>query len=144
MFYPIDNPYFYIQTENIIHNQLKIYNKEDKNYIQIYQDDLNISGQRHGQGNWTIPYYVLIWQWKNDQFSGWRRESRSNEDVFERRYEIGFLKGKCIFLNVKKYKYIGDFLNIKQWEKGEIITDKIHYEGDFIIMKCMVMEKLNF
>ena len=100
-------------------------------YIQIYQGDLNYQGQRHGLGKCTTPYYVLIGQWKNDKFSGWGRESRSNGDVFEGRYENGLLNGKGIFLNEKKCKYVGDFLYTKRWGKGELTTDKIHYQGDF-------------
>ena len=144
MFYPINDPYFYTPTENVMHDQLKIYNKQDKNYIQIYQGDLNYQGQRHGQGKCTTPYYVLIGQWKNDQFSGWGRESRSNGDVYEGRYENGVLNGKGIFLNDKKDKYIGDFFNTKKWGKGELITDKIHYEGDFYNDKMHGNGKIKF
>ena len=144
MFYQINDPYFYTPTENIIHDQLKIYNKENKNFIQIYQGDLNSLGQRHGQGKCTTPYYVLIGQWKNDQFSGWGRESRSNGDVFEGRYENGLLNGKGIFLSDNKNKYIGDFLNTKRWGKGELITDKIHYQGDFYNNKMHGNGKIKF
>ncbi len=131
MFYPEDDPYFASEAD-VIHNQLRIYNKEDKNNIQIYQGDLNSQGQRHGQGKCTTPYYVLIGQWKNDQFSGWGRESRCNGDVFEGRYENGVINGKGIFLNEKNSKYVGDFKNTRRWGKGDLTTDKIHYEGDFV------------
>ena len=132
MFYPENDPYFLTETNDIIHNQLKIYNKDDMNSIQIYQGDLNSLGKRHGQGKCTTPYYILIGQWKNDQFSGWGRESRCNGDVFEGRYENGLLNGKGIFLNEKKSKYIGDFKNTRRWGKGQLTTDKIQYEGDFV------------
>ena len=131
MFYSEDDPYFYSETD-VIHDQLKIYNREDSNNIQIYQGDLNSQGQRHGQGKCTTPYYVLIGQWKNDKFSGWGRESRCNGDVFEGRYENGVINGKGIFLNEKKSKYVGDFKNTRRWGKGDLTTDKIHYEGDFV------------
>ena len=131
MFYPEDDPYFASEAD-VIHNQLRIYNKEDKNNLQIYQGDLNSKGQRHGQGKCTTPYYVLIGQWKNDQFSGWGRESRCNGDVFEGRYENGVINGKGIFLNEKNSKYVGDFKNTRRWGKGDLTTDKIHYEGDFV------------
>ena len=132
MFYPEDDPYFYYDQENLLHNQLKIYNREDSNNIQIYQGDLNSEGKRHGQGKCTTPYYVLIGQWKNDKFSGWGRESRCNGDVFEGRYENGVINGKGIFLNEKKSKYVGDFKNTRRWGKGDLTTEKIHYEGDFV------------
>ena len=144
MFYPENDPYFYCPTENLIHNQLKIYNKENMNCIQIYQGDLNIQGQRHGQGKCTTPYYVLIGQWKNDQFSGWGRESRCNGDVFEGRYENGLLNGKGIFLNAKKCKYIGDFKNTRRWGKGQLTTEKIHYEGDFYDNKMQGKGRIKF
>ena len=131
MFYPEEDPYFYIEKEGLIPNQIKIYNKDNMNAIQIYQGDLNSNGQRHGLGKCTTPYYVLIGQWKNDTFSGWGRESRCNGDVFEGRYENGLLNGKGIFLNEKKCKYIGDFKNTRRWGKGELTTERIHYVGDF-------------
>jgi hypothetical protein len=131
MFYRNDDPYFYYNKDEVFPNTLKIYNQNDKNNLQIYQGDVNASGQRHGIGKCTTPYYVLIGQWKNDQFSGWGRESRSNGDVFEGRYENGLLNGKGIFLNSKRVKYIGDFRNTRRWGKGELTTDKFLYQGDF-------------
>ena len=131
MFYAKDDPYFYYDKNNVFGNTLKIYNENDKYNIQIYQGDVNVSGQRHGIGKCTTPYYVLMGMWKNDTFSGWGRESRTNGDVFEGRYENGVLNGKGIFLNEKKCKYVGDFISTRRWGKGELTTDKIHYEGDF-------------
>ena len=131
MFYQKNDPYFYVDRTGVWPKRLKIYNKDDINNIQIYEGDLNYEGKRHGFGKCTTPYYVLIGQWKNDKFSGWGRESRSNGEVFEGRYENGLLNGKGIFLNEKKCKYVGDFINTKRWGKGDLTTDKIHYEGDF-------------
>ena len=131
MFYLKDDPYFYINKNETFPNSLKIYNKEDKNNIQIYQGEVNASGQRHGIGKCTTPYYVLIGMWKYDKFSGWGRESRTNGDVFEGRYENGLLNGKGIFLNAKKCKYVGDFRYTRRWGRGSLTTDKIYYEGDF-------------
>ena len=131
MFYSKDDPYFYIDKNGIIPNNIKVYNEGDQNNLQIYQGDFNASGQRHGIGKCTTPYYILIGMWKNDKFSGWGRESRSNGDVFEGRYENGLLNGKGIFLNSKRVKYIGDFRNTRRWGKGELITDKFLYQGDF-------------
>ena len=131
MFYSKDDPYFYIDKNGIIPNNIKVYNEGDQNNLQIYQGDFNASGQRHGIGKCTTPYYILIGMWKNDKFSGWGRESRSNGDVFEGRYENGLLNGKGIFLNSKRCKYVGDFRNTRRWGKGELTTDKFIYEGDF-------------
>lgn len=131
MFYAKNDPYFYYDKNNVFGNTLKIYNENDKYNIQIYQGEVNVSGQRHGIGKCTTPYYVLMGMWKNDKFSGWGRESRSNGDVFEGRYENGLLNGKGIFLNEKKCKYVGDFINTRRWGKGDLTTDRVHYEGDF-------------
>ena len=131
MFYAKDDPYFYYNKNEVFPNSLKIYNEDDKNNLQIYQGEVNAYGQRHGIGKCTTPYYVLMGMWKNDKFSGWGRESRSNGDVFEGRYENGILNGKGIFLNDKKCKYVGDFMYTRRWGKGDLTTDKIHYEGDF-------------
>lgn len=131
MFYAKNDPYFNYDKNNVFGNTLKIYNENDKFNIQIYQGEVNVSGQRHGIGKCTTPYYVLMGMWKNDKFSGWGRESRTNGDVFEGRYENGLLNGKGIFLNEKKCKYVGDFISTRRWGKGDLTTDKIHYEGDF-------------
>ena len=131
MFYAKNDPYFNYDKNNVFGNTLKIYNENDKYNIQIYQGEVNVSGQRHGIGKCTTPYYVLMGMWKNDKFSGWGRESRSNGDVFEGRYENGLLNGKGIFLNEKKCKYVGDFINTRRWGKGDLTTDRVHYEGDF-------------
>ena len=132
-FYPKYDPYFFINEQVLIHNQLIIYNQNQTNInnIMIYQGDINESNQRHGIGKLITPYYILIGIWKNDKFSGWGRESRCNGDVFEGRFENGLINGKGIFLDSKKNKYIGDFKNMKRWGKGKWITNKIIYEGDF-------------
>ena len=131
IFYPNDETFFIINDTDINHNQLKIYNENDINNIKIYQGDLNIFGHRHGYGKFTTSYYVLIGMWKDDNFTGWGRESRCNGDVFEGRYENGYLNGKGIFLNSKQSKYIGGFKNMRRWGKGKLATNKIIYEGDF-------------
>ena len=131
IFYPNDETFFIINDTDINHNQLKIYNENDINNIKIYQGDLNIFGHRHGYGKFITSYYVLIGMWKDDNFTGWGRESRCNGDVFEGRYENGYLNGKGIFLNSKQSKYIGGFKNMRRWGKGKLATNKIIYEGDF-------------
>ena len=137
-FYSENNPYFEsIENQkengiiNIEHNKLKIYNPKNINKMRIYQGDLNIIGERNGFGKYITPYCVLIGMWKNDNFSGWGRESRCNGDTFEGRFENGLINGKGIFMNAKNCKYIGDFKNMKRWGKGKLATDKIIYEGEF-------------
>ena len=144
MFYPKNDPYFYVDKTGVYPNKLKIYNNDDINQIQIYQGDLNYEGQRHGIGKCTTPNYVLIGQWKNDKFSGWGRESRNNGDVFEGRYENGVLNGKGIFLNGKHCKYVGEFKNTKRWGQGELTTDTIYYKGDFYNNQIHGNGRINF
>ena len=130
-FYPINDPYFCIPNNDIYNNQLKIYKCKNINSIKVYQGDINKKGQRHGIGKLTTPNYILIGMWKDDNFSGWGRESCSNGDVFEGRFENGMINGKGIFLDSKKNKYIGDFKEMKRWGKGKLVTKEIFYEGDF-------------
>ena len=130
-FYSKDNPFFCIKGNDIVHNQLKVYNPNNINNIRIYQGDLNKKGQRHGIGKYITPYYVLMGMWKDDKFSGWGRESRCNGDVFEGRFVNGLINGKGIFMDIDKNKYIGDFINVKRWGIGKWITNKIIYDGEF-------------
>ena len=130
-FYPVNDPYFCIPNNDIFNNQLKIYKCKNINSIKVYQGDINANGQRHGIGKLTTPNYTLIGMWKDDKFSGWGRESCSNGDVFEGRFENGVINGKGIFLDSKKNKYIGDFKEMKRWGKGKLVTKEIFYEGEF-------------
>ena len=131
-FYPINDPYFFIPNNDIFNNQLKIYKCKNINSIKVYQGDINKKGQRHGIGKLTTPNYILIGMWKDDKFSGWGRESCSNGDVFEGRFENGVINGKGIFLDSIKNKYIGDFKEMKRWGKGKLVTKEIFYEGEFL------------
>ena len=131
-FYPVNDPYFCIPNNDIFNNQLIIYKCKNINSIKIYQGHINKKGQRHGIGKLTTPNYILIGMWKDDKFSGWGRDSRSNGDVFEGRFENGMITGKGIFLDSKKNKYIGDFKEMKRWGKGKLVTKEIFYEGEFL------------
>lgn len=131
-FYKINDPYFLIPNNDIFNNQLKIYKCKNINGIKVYQGDINKKGERHGIGKLTTPNYILIGMWKDDKFSGWGRESCSNGDVFEGRFENGVINGKGIFLDSKKNKYIGDFKEMKRWGKGKLVTKEIFYEGEFL------------
>ena len=130
-FYPESEPYFNIDKNECFPGGLKIINENDENFIQIYEGEVNAAGQRHGIGKCTTPNGVFIGMWKNDKFSGWGRESKSNGEVFEGRYENGLLNGKGIYLNEKKCKYVGDFKYSRKWGEGELTTDKIVYKGNF-------------
>ena len=133
-FYPKEDPFFYNDEIGLIHNHIKIYNEnaQDINQIQIYEGDLNIRGQRQGFGKLITQYYELKGIWKNDKLNGWGRQSRCNGDVLEGRFENGLLNGKGFFLDKHKNKYIGEFIDMKKWGIGKLITNKINYEGEFV------------
>ena len=133
-FYSKQDPFFKYDNTGLIHNYILIYNEnqEDLSQMEIYEGDLNQKGQRHGLGKLVTQYYELKGLWKNDMFSGWRRQSRCNGEIYEGRFENGLLNGKGIFLDKKSNKYVGEFKNMKKWGKGKLISDKIIYEGDFI------------
>ena len=145
-FYPKEDPFFNYKEEDSIHNHFKIYNEDesDMNQIQIYKGDLNIRAERHGIGKLITQYYELIGMWKNDNFSGWGRESRCNGEVFEGRFENGLLNGKGIYLDSKSNKYLGEFKDMKRWGKGKLNTDTILYEGDFYDNKIQGKGKIKF
>ena len=131
-FYKENDPYFSYNDIGLIKNHIKIYNEKEKDFykIQIYKGDLNAKGEREGIGKLQTQYYELVGMWKNDNFSGWGRQSRCNGELFEGRFENGLLNGKGIFLD-KKSKYLGEFRDYKKWGKGKLITDKFIYIGDF-------------
>ena len=145
-FYPLEDPFFYLDEVGLIHNHIKIYNEEenDINKIQIYQGDLNIFGKRQGLGKLITQYYELKGIWKNDKFSGWGRQSRCNGDIFEGKFDNGLLNGKGFFLDKQSNKYIGEFKDMKRWGKGKLITNKIIYEGDFVNNKIEGKGKIKF
>ena len=145
-FYPLEDPFFYLDEADLIHNHIKIYNEQenDINHIQIYKGDLNKYGKRQGLGKLITQYYELKGMWKNDKFNGWGRESRCNGDTFEGRFENGLLNGKGFFLDKQSNKYIGEFKDMKRWGKGKLITNKIIYEGDFVNNKIEGKGKIKF
>ena len=70
-------------------------------------------------------------EWRNDQFTGWGRETRRSEKVLEGKYINGLVEGKGILKNIRGNAYIGDFSHSKREGKGVLGTNKVHYEGEF-------------
>jgi hypothetical protein len=145
-FYPKEDPFFNLEEADSIHNHIKIYNENESNMnlIQIYKGDLNIRSERHGIGKLITQYYELNGMWKNDNFTGWGRQSRCNGEVFEGRFVNGLLNGKGIYLDSKSNKYLGEFKDMKRWGKGKLNTDTILYEGDFYDNKIQGKGKIKF
>ena len=78
------------------------------------------------------PYYVLKGEWRKGEFTGWGRKYFRNGDILEGKFIDGEINGKGNFKNKNKDTiYIGDFFKGEKWGKGELITEKYHYKGDF-------------
>ncbi len=129
-FYPLDDPFFNWQKGAVAPNW-RVYNPEDRLNLAVYEGDM-INGMRHGFGRLTTPRYVRLGTWRNDQFTGWGRESRRNGDVLEGRYVDGKVTGKGILKNAKGNLYVGDFVESRRHGYGELDTNRIHYKGGFV------------
>ena len=129
-FYPLDDPFFNWQKGNAGPNW-RVYNPEDKMNLAVYEGDM-LNGMRHGFGRLTTPKYVRLGTWRDDQFTGWGRESRRNGDVLEGKYIDGRVTGKGILKNAKGNLYVGDFVESRRHGYGELDTNRIHYKGGFL------------
>ena len=128
-FYPLDDPFFNWQKGNVAPNW-RVYNPEDKMNLAVYEGDM-VNGMRHGFGRLTTPKYVRLGTWRDDQFTGWGRESRRNGDVLEGKYIDGRVTGKGILKNAKGNLYVGDFVESRRHGYGELDTNRLHYKGGF-------------
>ena len=129
-FYPIDDPFFNWQKGNAGPNW-RVYNPEDKMNLAVYEGDM-LNGMRHGFGRLTTPKYVRLGTWRDDQFTGWGRESRRNGDILEGKFIDGRVTGKGILKNAKGNLYVGDFVESRRHGYGELDTNRIHYKGGFL------------
>jgi len=128
-FYPLDDPFFNWQKGSVGPNW-KVYNPEDPRNLAVYEGDM-VNGMKHGFGRLTTPRYVRLGTWRNDQFTGWGRESRRNGDVLEGKYIDGRVNGKGIFKNAKGNLYVGDYVDSRRHGYGELDTNRLHYKGQF-------------
>ena len=144
IFYPKNEKFFLWEKGKVIPNQVIIKNEDDPEHIEIYQGEVNSQNEKHGRGRLTTPKYVRIGTWRDDEFTGWGRESRINGDVFEGRFVDGAIYGKGINQNKKGNVYVGEFVDSKREGKGELNTAKIHYEGEFKYDKFNGKGKLIF
>ena len=130
-FYPINDPFFNFKKGFVIPYGIKIRHPNDPEKVQVYEGDININNQRHGFGRLTTTKSVFLGEWRNDEFTGWGRETRRSGKVLEGKYINGLVEGKGILKNSKGNTYVGDFTNSKRHGRGILDTHKIHYEGDF-------------
>ena len=143
-FYPITEKFFLWEKGKIIPNQVIIKNEDDPKNLEIYEGEINAQGEKHGKGRMTTPNYTRIGTWRDDEFTGWGRESRINGDVFEGRFVDGAIYGKGINQNKKGNIYVGEFVDSKREGKGGLKTHKIEYEGEFKNDKFNGKGKLKF
>ena len=129
-FYPLDDPFFNWQKGNAGPNW-RVYNPEDKLNLAVYEGDM-LNGMRHGFGRLTTLKYVRLGTWRDDQFTGWGRESRRNGDILEGKFIDGRVTGKGILKNAKGNLYVGDFVESRRHGYGELDTNRIHYKGGFL------------
>ena len=129
-FYPLDDPFFNWNKGNAGPNW-RVYNPEDKLNLAVYEGDM-FNGMRHGFGRLTTPKYVRLGTWRDDQFTGWGRESRRNGDILEGKFIDGRVTGKGILKNAKGNLYVGDFVESRRHGYGELDTNRIHYKGGFL------------
>ena len=129
-FYPMDDPFFNWQ-KGMTGPNWRVYNPEDRMNLAVYEGDM-YNGMRHGFGRLTTPRYVRLGTWRNDQFTGWGRESRRNGDVLEGKYIDGRVTGKGILKNAKGNLYVGDFVESRRHGYGELDTNRLHYKGQFV------------
>lgn len=130
-YYPEEDEFFYFNKGFVIPNNIRIYNPDDSDNLEIYSGEVNENNLKHGFGIMTTPFYIRQGTWRNDKFTGWGRELRHNGDVLEGKFENGEVNGKGIFRNLKGNTYIGDFISSKKNGNGELNTDKFHYIGKF-------------
>ena len=130
-FYPPNDQFFNFNKGFVIPYGIKIKHPNDPKNVSVYEGDINIKNQKHGFGRLTTVKSVFLGEWRNDQFTGWGRETRRSGKVLEGKYINGFVEGKGILKNAKGNTYIGDFLNSKRHGKGVLDTHKVHYEGEF-------------
>ena len=145
-FYPLNDPFFNWNKGYIIPNQLLIKNpdSEDISKIEIYSGETNNYDQKHGFGTLTNYQFVQKGTWRNDNFTGWGRESRRNGVTLEGKFIDGFVTGKGILKNNIDNEYKGDFVKNIREGKGILKTSKFIYEGDFKNNVLCGNGKINF
>jgi len=126
-FYPSDDPFFKRPKGK---KSYKIYNEEDEDKREIYEGEM-MDGKKHGFGKLTTKDYIREGTWKEDKFTGWGRESRTNGEILEGRFVDGKVEGKGILRDSKGSSYIGDFVDSKREGFGELDTKKANYKGEF-------------
>ena len=141
-FYSKTDQFFQYNYGKVFNNQVRIEQISEEDF-SIYQGEMNIDNKKHGFGKLTTPKFTLEGTWRNNNFTGWCRESNNNGNYIEGKFINGVVNGKGILGN-KKNKYIGEFINSIRNGKGELITNKFHYKGDFVNNELQGYGKMKF
>ena len=128
-FYPLDDPFFNWFKGPVILDY-RVYNPDDNYNLAIYEGEMK-GNLKHGFGRMTTMKYVRLGIWRDDQFTGWGRESRRNGDVLEGKFIEGRLNGMGIMKNFKGNIYVGNFVNSLREGQGDLDTNRLHYKGQF-------------
>lgn len=127
-FYPDNDPFFKRPKGKKVY---KVYDEgDDESNHAIYEGEM-MNGKKHGMGKLTTKEYIREGTWKNDNFTGWGRESKPNGEILEGRFINGKVEGKGILRDSQGSSYIGDFVGSKKEGYGELDTVKAHYKGEF-------------
>lgn len=135
--YPEGASFFIWNKDNIqtLPDQTKIFNSRDNNDQEVYKGEINPdNGMRHGFGENFSRYGSQKGTWRNDQFTGWGRETKRGEAG--EYVETKFLQGnkgnrQIIHSDQKRETYKGETRNDVKEGKGILDNPKIHYEGGF-------------
>ena len=130
-YYQPNERFFLYQKGKVFPNQIRIYNINKKNNLEIYEGDINMNNLRHGFGILTTPNYELKGSWRKNNFTGWGRKTMRNGEMMEGKFIQGKLNGKGIYKNSNSI-YEGEFLDSQKNGKGELKTQKYIYKGNFI------------
>ena len=130
LFYSSSN-YFQIPQSEIKGKKTIIYYiGENLSQKVLYEGEVNHINERHGFGKMTHPNFIKIGMWKNNIFSGWGREIKTNGQIFEGKFNNNFINGKGVY-KFKDTLYVGDFKDGKIEGEGILLTKDFKYNGMF-------------
>lgn len=135
--YPNEADFFIWDGDGVspLSDQIKIYNKDDPYREMVYRGDINPENDtRHGFGECFTREGALIGTWRNDQFTGWGRETKRGGEGYQ---ETKFINGqkqdkRKDVLPKKQTTYVGDYRGETREGVGVLDTPKYHYEGEFL------------
>lgn len=136
--YPEEADFFIWNKDNLptLAGQTKIDNPNDYNRAEVYRGEINPeNGMRHGFGEAWNREGSRIGTWRNDQFTGWGRETKRGQtgEYIETKFVGGVRAGdKQIRRNdIKNETYKGGVVGEERQGVGILDNPRFHYEGGF-------------